>query len=103
MTKTPEKSEREIISNYKNEAGFKQEIPFKAPIKSQVKFGHAEMVRNILCIPRVKSQHWHTKWSIGVSQLHEWAKAHAGGTVHCSKRTVLKHVAGLTQILFCEH
>ena len=45
----------------KNKAGFQEEISFKAHIKSQVKSGHVEMVRNILCVPRVRSQNRHAK------------------------------------------
>lgn len=64
-------------------------------VKSEVRSGYAEMGRNTECFLRVQLQHWHAKWSIRDSQMHEWAKAPAGYTVHGDEGTVLNHsVAG---------
>lgn len=58
------------------------------------------MVRNILCVPRVRSQHRQAKWPARVSQTHEWAKA---CPVQHGKRTGSKRVVGRTEVLFCGH
>lgn len=58
------------------------------------------MVRNVLCVPRVRSQHRRAEWPARVFQTREWAKARP---VQHSKRTGSKHVVGRTEALFCGH
>lgn len=58
------------------------------------------MVRNVLCVPRVRSQHRRAEWPARDFQTREWAKARP---VQHGKRTGSKHVVGRTEALFFGH